>query len=199
MTDQPRSADVEACLRDGGVALLPTDTVYGLAALPSIPSAVERIFAIKNRPPTRSLPVMVAGREGLEGLGVSVPPAAEKLMSSPWMPGPLTIALGFGDGERPEWLAEREEMAFRVPDEPIMLEVLARTGALHVTSANMHAEDTLQEVSQIVAQLAFAPDIVVDDGPRDTVPSTLVNCAVEPPVVEREGVVSHAEIEAFLA
>ena len=193
------AAEVAACLAGGGVVLLPTDTVYGLAAMPADEVAVERLFAIKARPVTRNLPVMICNRGQLEGLGEVVTQAAERLIASDLVPGPLTVALGFAGLDRPAWLEGRDEMAFRMPDDSFMLEVLALTGPLFVTSANKHAHDTLQTVAEIVAQLAISPDLVVDDGPRETVPSTLVNCAVDPPVIEREGVVAPATIMEILA
>jgi len=199
-SDQKTSAaQVAACLAGGGVVLLPTDTVYGLAAMPADESAAERLFAIKARPVTRNLPVMICHRGQLEDLGVVVTEAAEKLIASALVPGPLTVALGFAGVGRTAWLEGRDEMAFRMPDDPFMLEVLALTGPLFVTSANKHAHDTLQTVAEIVAQLAFAPDMVIDDGPRETIPSSLVNCAVDPPVIEREGVVDGATIMEILA
>jgi len=198
--DHPEAVErAAAALEAGGVIVAPTETVYGLAVMPDNEQAVARLFAIKNRPVTRNLPVMVAERSQLDGLGVAVPDAAERLIASGLVPGPLTIALGFTGGERPAWLEGREEMAFRIPDDPFMLALLRRTGPLCVTSANMHAEQTRQTVDEIVPQLAFAPDLAVDGGLRETVPSTLVNCAVTPPRIEREGVVPRETIEEILA
>ncbi len=188
-----------AALGAGGVVLAPTDTVYGLAVAPDDGRAVDRLFAIKRRPVVRTLPVMVARRGQLSGLGVVVTAAAERLIASAFVPGPLTIALGFSGGGRPEWLDGRGEMAFRIPDDPFMLALLARIGPLFVTSANIHGQRTRQTVDEIVPRLAFAPDLAVDGGARETVPSTLVNCAVDPPLVEREGAAPRAAVEALLA
>lgn len=196
----PGAADrAAAALAAGGVVLAPTDTVYGLAAAPRDDKAVARLFAIKRRPTDRSLPVMVGGRGQLAGLGVSIPESAERLIASAFVPGPLTIALGFGGGDRPRWLDGREEMAFRMPDDPFMLALLARAGPLFVTSANPHARATARTVDEILPGLAFEPDLAVDGGARETVPSTLVNCAVDPPRIEREGATPRSAVEALLA
>ncbi|MBC6440425.1 MAG: threonylcarbamoyl-AMP synthase [Rhodospirillales bacterium] len=198
--DHPEAVSrAKAALDAGGVIVVPTETVYGLAVMPHDPDAVARMFAIKQRPATRNLPVMVAERSQLDGLDVIVPEAADRLIASGLVPGPLTIALGFGDGARPAWLEGRDEMAFRIPDNAFMLALLRETGPLFVTSANMHARDTQQTIAEILPQLAFAPDLAVDGGTGKMVPSTLVNCAVDPPKVEREGVVPRDRIKELLA
>jgi L-threonylcarbamoyladenylate synthase len=96
------------------------------------------------------------------------------------------------------WLAGREEFAVRMPDDGRLLAILRATGPLLVTSANLHAQQVREAVPDILAHLAGEPDLVIDDGNRATVPSTLVNCRRVPPVVERAGAVPAEEIEAIL-
>jgi L-threonylcarbamoyladenylate synthase len=189
---------IAACLLGGGVALLPTDTVYGLAVHPAFPDAVERLFGLKRRSRSRQLPVMVASEDELAGLGVRVTAAAGRLLRSSLVPGALTFVLGFGGGPVPPWLAGREEVAIRIPDDHRMLAVLRRTGPLLVTSANLHGSATPESLADALAQLDGAPDVAIDGGTLNTVPSTLVNCRRDPPVVEREGAVPTAELMALL-
>jgi L-threonylcarbamoyladenylate synthase len=187
------------CLLGGGVVLLPTDTVYGLAAHPAHEEAVGRLFALKGRPRSRSLPVMVAASEEIPPLGGVISRAAELLLESKYVPGPLTLAVGISPETAPAWLSGRAEFAFRIPNDERLLSILRRTGPLLVTSANLHAQETRESVPDILATLDGKPDLVIDDGIRATVPSTLVNCHAEPPVVERVGAVPQEEIEAILA
>ncbi|TDP97723.1 L-threonylcarbamoyladenylate synthase [Labedaea rhizosphaerae] len=193
MTDP---ALIAKTLRDGGVALLPTDTVYGLAVHPEHDAAVDRLFALKARPRTRNLPIMVGSVDQISLLGALVTPQAAKLLAA-FAPGPLTVALGLGD-RAPFWLDGRVEIGVRIPAEQLMLDVLALTGPLLVTSANAHGNDTPETVPEILEQLAGEPDIVVDDGKRPVVPSTLVNCNLPEPRIEREGVLSAQQIEEAL-
>ena len=183
-------------LQDGGVALLPTDTVYGLAVHPAHDDAVDRLFALKARPRTRNLPIMVGSVDDIGSLGALVTPQATKLLAA-FSPGPLTVALGLGD-RAPSWLDGRVEVGIRIPAEPLMLDVLALTGPLLVTSANAHGNDTPETVPEILAQLAGDPDVVVDDGKRPVIPSTLVNCNLPEPRIERAGVLSAEQIEEAL-
>jgi len=182
----------------GGVVLVPTDTVYGLAVHPEHDDAVGRLFAMKGRPRSVNLPVMVSSADQVSELGGVLTDPARRLLSSAFFPGPLTVALGICAERAPGWLAGRQEAAFRAPADSFLLAVLQATGPLLVTSANAHARRTPESVAPILAVLASPPDYVVDGGVRATVPSTLVNCRATPPGIERVGVISRAEIEAVL-
>jgi L-threonylcarbamoyladenylate synthase len=197
----PQGDEIEkiaACLLGGGIALLPTDTVYGLAVHPAFPDSIERLFRLKQRSRSRQLPVMIASEDELAGLGVRVTAAAGRLLRSSLVPGALTVVLGFGGGLVPRWLAGREEVAIRIPDDDRMLAVLRRTGPLLVTSANLHGTATPESLADALAQLDGRPDLAIDGGTLNTVPSTLVNCRRDPPAVEREGAIPAADIMALL-
>lgn len=185
-------------LGTGGVVLLPTDTVYGLAVSPHHDHAIDRLFVLKQRPRQRNLPVMVDSPARLAPLGVAVGEGARRLLESDLMPGPLTVVLGFGLEGPCSWLEGRHEVAVRIPADPFMLDLLHAAGPLLVTSANLHGLPTMKTVADILLQLTSEPALAVDGGRRENVPSTLVNCAVDPPVVEREGIVSHARIREIL-
>jgi L-threonylcarbamoyladenylate synthase len=190
--------EIVSCLQHGGVVLLPTDTVYGLAVLPVFDHAVDRLYALKRRPRSLPLPIMVASEDDLALMGVALNESAKGLLRSGLMPGALTLAMGFQDRPAPSWLVGREEIAIRIPDDEQLLAVLRVTGPLFVTSANIHGVQTPESMLDILQMLDGKPDLAVDGGPRATVPSTLVNCRVQPPVIEREGIVSRAELEEFL-
>jgi L-threonylcarbamoyladenylate synthase len=197
-TTGPTTGEIAACLEGGGVALLPTDTVYGLAVHPTRPEAKERLFAMKRRPGSVNLPIMVASVDDLPPIGVEVTPAARRLMDA-FFPGPLSVALGIRPDAAPAWLAGRVECAVRIPDDERLLELLRVTGALLVTSANIHGSPTPETAPEVLAALDGRPDVVLDGGVRKVVPSTLVNCNLPEPVVEREGVIPRREIERVLS
>lgn len=185
-------------LSAGGVVLLPTDTVYGLAVLPTFEQSVERLYSLKRRPRKMNLPIMVSSPEELEPLGFDMNPSATRLLRSPLVPGSLTIAMGFRSESVPPWLEGRDEAAVRIPDDDCLLSVLRRTGPLLVTSANAHGEETPESLTEVLAQLHGRPDLAVDGGLLRTIPSTLVNCRRDPPVVERVGLIPEAEIMEYL-
>ncbi|MFL6142276.1 MAG: L-threonylcarbamoyladenylate synthase [Labedaea sp.] len=188
---------VHECLLRGGVVLLPTDTVYGLAVHPERDEAAERLFRMKRRPRARNLPIMVAATADLPALGAIVNVPARRLLEA-FAPGPLTVALGLRPGAAPEWLAGRVEIGVRIPADEDLRALLQITGPLLATSANVHAQATRESVAEILADLDGAPDLVIDGGPRDTTPSTLVNCNLPEPVIERLGMLSAEQIEKVL-
>jgi L-threonylcarbamoyladenylate synthase len=187
-------AAAAAELRSGGIVVLPTDTVYGLAALPHLPDAVRAVFRAKGRPSGMHLPVLAASVEDVRGLGVAFGAGASKLADR-WWPGPLTLAFAFEPGSgRPDWLAGREEVAVRVPDDDFVRALLRETGVLVVTSANPHGAATSLTAEAVSACLGSSVDLVVDGGALTEVPSTLVNLVGREPVVEREGVIPASDI-----
>ena len=190
--------EIVKCLENGGVVLLPTDTVYGLAVSPKFDKSIDRLFALKRRPRTVNLPIMVASDAELEPLGFEISESARRLLRSPLIPGSLTLAMGFSSDYRPHWLIGRDEAAIRIPNDDRLLAVLRRTGPLLVTSANAHSADTPDNIRDILAQLDGAPDLVVDGGTLRTTASTLVNCRIDPPVIERLGVVPESEVLRYL-
>ena len=191
--------DIVACLGSGGVVLLPTDTVYGLAVSPKFDESITRLFALKRRPRNVNLPIMVASDAELEPLGFEISDAAKRLLRSPLIPGSLTLAMGFSSDYRPAWLAGREEAAVRIPNDERLLAALRETGPLLVTSANAHSAETPDNVADILAQLDGAPDLSIDGGTLRTTASTLVNCRVDPPRIERIGVVPESEVLKYLS
>jgi L-threonylcarbamoyladenylate synthase len=191
--------EIVACLQTGGVVLIPTDTVYGLAVSPNFDESIDRLFALKRRPRNVNLPIMVASDAELEPLGFEVSDSARRLLRSPLIPGSLTLAMGFSSDFRPAWLAGRDEAAVRIPNDGRLLAVLRKTGPLLVTSANAHSAETPDNVADILAQLDGAPDLSIDGGTLRTTASTLVNCRVDPPLIERLGVVPEAEVLKYLS
>ena len=185
-------------LRAGGVVLLPTDTVLGLATLPHMRAGVDRLYALKDRPRAKALPIMVASFAQLADLGVILTPAIEQALASPFVPGALTIAAEIDPQICPEWLAGRREIAFRIPDAPLLLELLRQVGPLLVTSANRAGHPTPVNASVVLAQLTAPPDLVVEGPAGADVASTLINCTRSPAVIERLGAISQAQLAQYL-
>jgi L-threonylcarbamoyladenylate synthase len=169
-----------------------------LAVSPQRPSAVEKLYILKKRPPRRNLPVMVSSIEMLRRLGVVIHDSAARLLHSPLVPGALTLALGVHAAHAPPWLAHRDEVAVRIPNDERLLCIIERSGPLLVTSANSHGLATPDNLTDALAQLEGLPDFAIDGGVLPVIPSTLVNCRLDPPVVEREGAISVSRIEEVL-
>jgi L-threonylcarbamoyladenylate synthase len=186
-------------LTSGGVVVLPTDTVYGLAARPQDEDAVRAIFELKGRPEGMHLPVLAASVAQVRALGVRFTAGAEALART-WWPGPMTLAFGFDDDvSRPGWLAGRDEVAVRIPNHDFLRAVLGQTGVLLVTSANPHGAPTPLMANDVAHVLGTAVELVVDGGTLSDVPSTLVNVRGQAATLEREGAVSREQVLAALS
>lgn len=185
-------------LRDGGVVLLPTDTVYGLICMPTSSDAVERIYAMKQRPPDRRLPIIIADLEqGLRTLPLYWTVPARALARAFW-PGPLTIACGV-EHQAEGWLRGRDEAAVRAPKHAVVQELARALGPLLMTSANLHGSTTPHTMEGALEVLAMPPSVALDGGELSGAPSTLVNVNLPTPVVEREGIVPSMEIARVLS
>ncbi|WP_417242923.1 L-threonylcarbamoyladenylate synthase [Celeribacter sp.] len=194
MTDT--APGISACLNGGGIVLLPTDTVLGLAVSPAHDDAVARLYALKDRPREKNLPIMVADMSQIADLGALPTDAARRLLASPFVPGAVTLVLELGP-QRPDWLAGRDEIALRIPDDARLRDVLRRTGPLLVTSANRAGLETPHTSDAASAQLTAPPDLVVAGTSRAGAPSTIVNCRTSPPHLIRIGAVTAAQINAL--
>ncbi|MFV0259890.1 MAG: L-threonylcarbamoyladenylate synthase [Acidimicrobiales bacterium] len=180
------AAELVRCLLGGGVALVPTETVYGLVAHPGSGEATQQLFRLKGRPENRRLPVAVASLAQMEEVGAVVTAETRTLMQKHW-PGPLTLVVGLDPGRTPPWMERRDEAAFRCPDNQILLDVLELTGPLLLTSANAHGDAPSATVDEALAGLRGRPEHVVDGGPLPGVASTVLNLNVARPAVERAG------------
>ncbi len=155
--DEKGLEDAARVLNAGGVAVIPTDTVYGLAAHPAFPSAVARLYAIKGRAAQKPIALLAADAAAVRAFGYEVPDRLAAL----W-PGALTVVTG------PE--------GFRVPDHAWTRDLLRRCGGvLRVTSANLSGQRAATDAPQALADVGLSADLVVDDGlSPGGVPSTVV-------------------------
>ena len=159
--DDAAIAETAALLDAGGVAVIPTDTVYGLAASPACPEAVERLYTIKGREHGKKIALLAADVAAVESCGGRLPPKARELAERHW-PGALTMVVS-GEG-------------FRIPDHSWTRRLLAACGGvLRVTSANLSGGQPATDAPHALADVGLSADIVVDDGlSRGGVPSTVV-------------------------
>ena len=182
--------EVVATLRRGALVILPTDTVYGVAANPGTPGAEERLCRVKRRPDNKPIALLAADGRQVEAFRAELGVIGRALAARYW-PGALTMVLKTGD----TW------EGFRVPNHPVTLAILkAMGGVLRVTSANMSGEAPALTAAAAVAALGSAIELVVDAGPAPGgVPSTVVKIGRGRCDVLREGAIPGAEIAEIVA
>jgi L-threonylcarbamoyladenylate synthase len=160
-------------LKEGGVALLPTDTLYGLHGVWDDPKARHRILALKGKPAGASLLCLIGSLRMLEDLALEIPPAASRLISERW-PGPLTLVLPAGP-RCPPALVVDGGIALRMPGVPFLVDLVNAVGApLLSTSANVSGSPPASSLREIPRSWPSQIDAIVDDGPRTGPPSDLI-------------------------
>ena len=190
--------DAVVALRSGGLAVIPTDTVYGLACDPYRPGAVERLNEVKGR--TSEQPIaLVAAR--LDVLFDSLPevPGRLRVVASELLPGPYTLVLP-NPAQRFPWLAggRQDTIGVRVPAVTgVGKTILELLGALAATSANLHDGPDPRRVEHVPHEIASVA-VVVDGGELPGTPSTVVDLTAPEPKVLREGAVPHDEALAHV-
>jgi L-threonylcarbamoyladenylate synthase len=165
-----------ALLRAGEPIGVPTDTVYGVAAAALDAAAVLRLYAVKRRPLTQAIPLLIADELDLGQVAASIPPAARRLARL-W-PGALTLVLPAAPQLPPELLAGGATVAVRLPGHDWLRSLIRALGApLAATSANLHGQRDPQTGADVAAQLGDVLPLIVDGGPTPgPVPSTIVDC-----------------------
>jgi tRNA threonylcarbamoyl adenosine modification protein (Sua5/YciO/YrdC/YwlC family) len=185
-------------LQRGELAVIPTDTVYGIAADAFNPLAVGRLLEAKGRGRDMPTPVLVPSTRTLDGLADVVPQAARDLVEAFW-PGPLTIVLRHAATLAWDLGETKGTVGVRMPHDRVALAVLERTGPLAVSSANRSGLPPAVDVAEAARQLGTSVDVYLDGGPAgDPVPSSIVDLTGEVPKVLRLGALSVDDLRSVV-
>ena len=181
------SAEIENVARilsGGGVAILPTDTIYGYHCLAGDAKAVARIAALKDRDDTKPFIVLGHSLGQLESAGASFTESARAALRELW-PGPLTAIVPV---TRPIAASRgAATIGVRIPDLAWLQELLAKTGPLASTSVNRSGEVPLVSPAGLSSELRQSIDVLIDAGPLAGKASTIVDFTGDEPRVLREG------------
>ncbi|MDQ1127993.1 L-threonylcarbamoyladenylate synthase [Microbacterium sp. SORGH_AS_0888] len=193
-----------AAIGRGELIVMPTDTVYGVAADAFSPAAVQRLLDAKGRGRQSPPPVLVSGLNTVRALVTEVPEPIEQLLAAHW-PGGLTVVLPAQPSLAWDLGDTGGTVAVRMPAHRLALELLEETGPLAVSSANLTGQAAAVDVSQAMRMLGESIAVFLDDGPSSTgVPSTIIDATgiahggggrVR---VLREGVIDRAALRAVL-
>ncbi len=192
-------AAATTAIRAGELIVLPTDTVYGLAADAFDPVAVGRLLEAKGRGREMPPPVLVGSPATLEALATGLPEWARVLVEHYW-PGPLTVVVRQQVSLQWDLGETRGTVAVRMPHDKVALELLARTGPLAVSSANLTGSPAATDADQAAEMLSAQVSVILDGGPtEDDKPSTIVDCTGAQPRVLRVGAIGVEELRTVLA
>jgi L-threonylcarbamoyladenylate synthase len=188
--------EIANLLRGGGLAAIPTDTVYGVAVDASREEAVDRVFRLKGRP--RNQPVILLVESVEMAAELTCPPPIFAALAARFWPGPVTFVLP-APGMSDALTGGTGTIALRWPASGVAVRIIrALGGPITSTSANRSGEKVAISADGVASALAGI-DLLVDGGPLGEGPaSTLVDLTSDPPRLLRQGPVSYAEIDRFL-
>ncbi len=181
-----------AALSANELIVFPTDTLYGLAGIIN-ENSLQKIYAAKQRPEEKAIPVLVGSLDQLDQLTTIVKPEVLALMHAFW-PGALTLVLQKKEG-LPASLSPYPGLAVRMPDHPFALSLLQQSGPLAVTSANISGGQNPSTAEEVYAQLNGRVALILDGGRHPGgKASTIVDCQAEEPQLLREGPIPFEDI-----
>ena len=192
----PASLDrAAAVLLAGGTVVLPTDTVYGLAALPSVPGATDQLVTLKARSVAQPFAVLVADVAQAQDLIEAPADHVAAWMAGLW-PGPLTLVLRRSAAARTLVLGgDPHTIGVRCPDHAFVRELAAMVGPIATTSANRHGHPTPTSARAAAAALTGTVGLVVDGGVAGTVASTVVDATSETWRILRLGAIGQRRLD----
>ncbi len=194
--DDPKAIPIaKQIIEDHGLIAFPTDTIYGVAGDPFNTTAIQQIYAVKERPQDKALPVLIGELCQLKDLVMSVSMLTRRIAEAFW-PGALTLVLLKGS-KIPLDLSPYPTIGVRMPDLDFTLRLLTEIGPLAATSANISDGPNSTTAEEVLAQLGGRIDLVLDGGPtHGPMASTVVDATGPELILLREGPISLAALNA---
>lgn len=187
-------------LAAGGVVACPTETFYALAVDAGNQEALDRLMALKRRPRTKPVLVLVAHKGMVSAVAAAIPPLAERLMTAFW-PGPLTLILPARSALPPPLTAGTGSIGVRQPNSRLtrrLLEIFGRP--LTGTSANLSGQEPFLEAHKVQQALGAEVDVILANAPcPGGLPSTIISLLEDPPRLVRAGALPVATLQQELA
>lgn len=184
--------NITKIIKEGGVGVLPTDTLYGLVGLALNKKAVERIYEIKKRDKEKKLIILIAHKKDLKLFKINIDDRTKKALNKFW-PNPISIVLPLSDDKtfnQSIFYLNRgtDTLAFRMPKPKWLRKLLKKTGPLVAPSANPEGMSPAENIEQAKAYFGNLVDFYVDKGQLKGQPSTLIALNEQGLEVRRQGV-----------
>ncbi len=174
-------------VKNGGIIIFPTDTIYGIGCDPLNKEAIERIFAIKTRLRSKGLPILCDNVESVKKIA-QVPEIAYQYIERYW-PGKLTIIFSSTGLISKEVTGSLDTVAVRIPGNNFTIKLISEVGGLLIgTSANKSNSEVPKNIEEIQEQISEDIDFIIDAGPvKDIKPSTILDITSSVPKIIRKG------------
>ena len=197
--DNEKLKEAAQAIKDGKIAVFPTETVYGIGADCLNEEAIKKLYKAKRRPLTQKISILVGSIQMLEEVTKNIT-NAERALINKFFPGPLTLILHKKD-IIPYILTNNEEVVgFRMPTNEIALELINSLGnPIATSSANKAGEPSGVKIENIMETFKNEVDVYIDGGKSKIgIGSTIVQIIDEKPIIIREGIITKKEIEKVI-
>lgn len=182
-----------AALKAGELAVIPTETVYGIFADATNEAAVQKLYAVKGRPVEKALNMNVADYDTILKFSVHQPAYLEKLVKT-FLPGPLTIILE-ASPEVPEWIhVGKTTVGFRMPSIPATQEVIKALGVLVGPSANLTGSPSPRFYEDLTSAILDKAAVALQDDSIYGLDTTILDLSGEKPKILRQGAITAQEL-----
>lgn len=184
--------EIVQSLREGGVGVIPTDTLYGVVASVWRRDAIERVYALRKRDIDKPCIILIADIPELEKFSVSLSQKEAVWLETVW-PGKVSVMLPCTDEKLRYLTRGTGHLVFRIPDDTLLRAFLRETGPLIAPSANMQGEKPAETIAEARNHFGAAVDFYVDGGVLQSKPSTIVRLERDEVEVIRAGAVEIRE------
>ncbi len=197
--NDPESVEIaKKCLNECELIVFPTETVYGIGALPSCEEAVEKIYQLKKRDKSKPMLLHISSKEDLIKYATEIDEVVLKLVETFW-PGSLSLVLKASSQAPKCAVAGDGTIGLRMPSDDFFLRLSKEAGALVATSANISSQPSPLTVEDAISQLGDEVALYVDGGRvKKGRASTVLDMTKTPPLILREGAIRTEEIEKIV-
>ncbi len=165
--------DVIQILKNGGVAVIPTDTIYGIVALASRPESVARVYELKGRSPEKPCIILISDASAMKDFGVA--DAYIESIAQMTITGPTSFIVPIDRTDLSYLDRGTGTLAFRIPYDDVVREFISKTGPLIAPSANPQGKEPAKTIEEARAYFGETVDVYMDGGFKDGAPSALID------------------------
>jgi len=196
-TENPKAIPTaKRVIREHGIVVFPTDTIYGIAADAFSTIGISKIYQVKQRPKDKALPVLIGDLKQLDSLILPISEKANRIATAFW-PGPLTLIMLKGP-KIPLDLTPYPTIGIRMPNLAFTLQLLRETGPLATTSANLSGGLNPTTVQDVIEQIDGQIDLILDGGPTPGSTASTVLDVTGPEIkILRQGPIRLEDIETL--
>lgn len=173
-------------IKNGAIGIIPTDTIYGIAGSAKIPETVEKIYRLRKRASTKPMIILVSSVDEILKLGIKINLKQKEILNKIW-PNKISVVIDCNFKNLHYLHRGKNSLAFRVPDNKFLQELLSATGPLVAPSANAEGENPSENIDEAKRYFKDSIDFYIDAGNLDKTPSTVVKLDKLKLAVLREG------------